>query len=173
MQQSIMLKPQDVALLIKILARKTADDWRQVDLAMDLGLSQGEVAKALSRLSKAGLVINKRVNRTSALEFILHAVKYVFPIELGSLAAGVPTAISAPAHRNSVVQTGDDVFVWPSLKGKVRGQIIIPFYPKLGEAALKDIEFYEMMSAIEILRMGRTRERKAAERFLERKIKPE
>lgn len=171
MQQSVMVKPQDVALLVKILSRKSIGDWRQVDLAMDLGFSQGEVAKALSRLCKAGLVVDKRVNRTAALEFILHAIKYVFPIELGSLAAGVPTAISAPAHKDSVVQSGDDVFVWPSLKGKVRGQVIMPFYPKLAEAALKDEEFYDMMSAIEILRMGRARERKAAEQFLERKIK--
>ena len=47
---------------------------------------------------------------------------------------GVPTATSAPAHKNSVVQSGDDIFVWPSLKGKVRGQVIMPFYPKLAEA---------------------------------------
>lgn len=66
---------------------------------------------------------------------------------------------------------GDDVFVWPSLKGKVRGQVIKPFYPQLAEAALKDEEFYDMMPAIEILRMGRAREIKAAEHFLERKIK--
>ncbi len=171
MQQSVMLKPQDVALLIKILARKSVKDWRQVDIAIELEISQGEIAKALARLNKAGLVVDKRVNRSAALEFIIHAVKYAFPAELGPLAAGVPTATSAPAHKNSVVQTGDDIFVWPSLKGKVRGQVIMPFYPKLAEAALKDEEFYSMMSAIEIIRMGRARERKAAEQFLERKIK--
>lgn len=171
MQQTVMIKPQDVALLVKIIARKSTDDWRQVDLAMELGFSQGEIAKALSRLNKAGLVANKRVNRTAAIEFILHAVKYVFPIEMGSLSNGIPTAISAPAHKDFVVQSGDDIFVWPMIKGKVRGQVIIPLYPKLAEAALKDEDFYNMMSAIEILRMGRVRERKTAEQFLERKIK--
>ena len=171
MQQSAVIKPQDVAILVKILSRKHIGDWRQVDLAIDLGLSQGEIAKALARLNKAGLVVNKRANRSASLEFILHAIKYVFPIELGSLAIGLPTAISAPAHKDSVVQSSDDVFVWPSLKGKVRGQVIMPFYPKLAEAAMKDKEFYDIMSAIEILRMGRSRERKAAEQFLERSIK--
>jgi biotin operon repressor len=166
-----MLKPQDVALLIKILAQRTEGDWRQVDLAMDLCLSQGEVAKALARLKKAGLVIDKRVNRTAALEFILHAVKYVFPIELGPMAVGVPTAISAPMHKGYVVNDADDVYVWPMLNGTIRGQIIVPLYSKLAEASLRDTEFYEMMSAIEILRMGRVRERKAAEQFLERKFK--
>ncbi len=84
---------------------------------------------------------------------------------------GVPTALSAPAHKDIVVQNGDDVFVWPLAKGHVRGQTIKPLYPKLAEAVLKDENFYNMMAAVEILRMGRTRERKAAESYLERKIK--
>ena len=92
MQQSICLRPQDVGLLVKLLSLRK-EDWRQVDLAMDLILSQGEIAKALARLSKAGLVHNKRVNRSAALEFIKHAVKYVFPAEVGALIFGVPTAI--------------------------------------------------------------------------------
>ena len=61
MKQPISLKPQDVALLVKLLSIKK-EDWRQIDLAMDLILSQSEVAKALSRLSKAGLVLDKRVH---------------------------------------------------------------------------------------------------------------
>ncbi len=171
MQKSMTLKPQDVAILIKILARKPNSDWRQLDLAVELSLSQGEIAKALSRLNKAGLINDKRVHRSAALEFIIHALKYVFPAEVGSLAVGVPTALSAPEHKNIVVQNGDDVFVWPLAKGHIRGQTIKPLYPKLAEAALKDENFYNMMAAIEILRMGRARERKAAESYLERKIK--
>jgi hypothetical protein len=171
MQQSVTLKPQDLALLIKLLARQGKDSWRQVDLSIELGLSQGEIAKALARLSKSGLVQNKRVNRSAALEFAIHAVKYVFPIEIGPLSVGIPTAISSPAHRHRVVQGDGDIYVWPSAHGKVRGQVIAPLYPKLAEAAMKDEMFYDMMSAIEILRMGRARERKFAEQYLERKIK--
>lgn len=170
MQQSIALKPQDVALLVKLLAYKS-ETWRQVDIAQELGLSQGEIAKSLSRLSKAGLINEKRVNRSSALEFILHAIKYVFPVEVGALAVGVPTGISAPIHEKMVVQSDEDVYVWALAKGKKRGQLIKPFYPNLAEAVLKDSEFYGLMSAIEILRVGRARERKLAEQYLERKIK--
>ena len=88
MQKSMTLKPQDVAILIKILARDPKNDWRQLDLAVELSLSQGEIAKALSRLNKAGLINDKRVHRSAALEFIIHALKYVFPAEVGSLAVG-------------------------------------------------------------------------------------
>ena len=131
---------------------------------------QGEIAKSLSRLNKAGLVNEKRVSRSAALEFILHAIKYVFPAEVGALSVGVPTGISSPAHAKMVIQNGDDVYVWPHPQGKKRGQSIKPFYPKLADAALKDLEYYAFMSAIEILRIGRARERKLAEQYLERKI---
>lgn len=170
MQQSISLKPQDVALLVKLLSIKK-EDWRQIDLAFALNLSQSEIAKALARLSKAGLVNNKRVNRSAALEFIIHAIKYMFPAEVGALVAGVPTAISSPMHEKMVVQNGDDVYVWPSIYGNKRGQMIKPFYPELAEAALKDPEFYGLMSAIEILRVGRARERNLAVNYIEKKIK--
>lgn len=169
MQQSISLKPQDVAILAKLLAIK-GEDWRQIDIAIGLGISQGEIAKALYRLTKAGLIHEKRVNRTAALEFILHAIKYIFPAEVGALTAGVPTAISSPFHEKMVVQ-GSDVYVWPSVHGQRKGQMIKPLYPELAEAALKDSEFYGLMSAIEILRIGRARERKMAEQYLEKKIK--
>lgn len=170
MQQSISLKPQDVALLVKLLSLKK-ENWRQIDLAMSLKLSQSEIAKALARLSKAGLVLEKKVNRSAALEFILHAIKYIFPVEIGALTIGVPTAFSSPMHEKMVVKDVNDIYVWPSINGNKRGQMIKPLYPELGDAALEDVEFYGLMSAIEILRIGRARERNLAAHYLEKKIK--
>ena len=170
MQQQMSIKPQDVAILVKLLSIKK-EAWRQIDIATDLELSQGEVAKALARLKRAGLVHDKRVNRTAALEFILHAVKYIFPAEIGALAVGVPTAFSSPMHERMVVQRGEDSYVWPSIHGSIRGQLIKPFCPHLAAAALKDSDFYGLMSAIEILRVGRSRERNLAAQYLEKKIK--
>jgi predicted DNA-binding transcriptional regulator len=169
MNKSMSLKPQDIALLAKLLTYQKGE-WRQIDLAMELELSQGEIAKSLTRLNKAGLLFEKIVNKAAALEFIIHAVKYMFPVELGALSVGIPTGISSPAHKKMVVQNEADNFVWPSLKGNVRGQSIKPFYPKLAEAAIKDEEFYNLMSAIEILRIGRARERKMAENYIAKKI---
>lgn len=170
MERSINLKPQDVAILMKLFSL-SGEGWRQMDIAAELGLSQGEIAKALSRLAKAGLVNQKTPSRAAALEFVVHAVKYMFPAQLGPLSYGVPTAISAPAHSKMVVNS-EDVYVWPSPKGQQRGQSIKPLYPKLAEAALKDKKFYNLMSAIEILRMGRARERKQAEAYLQKNLVP-
>ena len=142
-----------------------------MDIAADLGISQGEIAKSLSRLSKAGLVNRKVPSRAAALEFVIHAVKYMFPAQLGPLSYGVPTAISAPAHSKMVIDV-QDIYVWPFPKEQHRGQSIKPLYPKLAEAALKDKKFYDLMSAIEILRMGRARERKQAEAYLQKNLVP-
>jgi hypothetical protein len=170
MQQPITLKPQDIALLIKLLLKKDCE-WRQVDLAMELGISQGEIAKSLKRLVKAHLVDDKRANQTASIEFLIHGFKYCFPVEHGPLAVGVPTAISAPVHKKMVVQNDDEIFVWPHSKGNKRGQLIIPLYPQLAEAALKDQDFYDLMATLEIIRCGRARERKLAEVFLIKRIK--
>ena len=170
MEQSSILKPQDVAILVKVISLSSSD-WRQVDVAHELQLSQGEVAKSLARLSKANLIHDKKPNLAAALEFLVHAIKYVFPIEPGPISFGVPTGISAPAHEKMVVSNKEDVYVWPSLAGKVRGQSISPLYPKLAEAALKDSNFYDLMSAIEIIRFGRAREKRLAENFLAKKLK--
>lgn len=169
MQQPISLRPQDVAVIVKLLVIDS-EKWIQTDLASSLMISQGEIAKALARLKKASLVHGKRVNRTAALEFLLHAVKYMFPAEVGALVVGVPTGLSAPAHQKMVVQKGGDTYVWPSIHGEARGQMIKPLYPKLGEAALLDRDFYGIMSAIEIVRIGRSRERNLAAKYLEKKI---
>ena len=165
----ISLKPQDIALLVKLITKKN-NDWTQSELAQELGLSQGEIAKSLNRLKKSGLIYEKKANRSAALEILLHAIKYFFPAQLGPMAVGVPTSISSPTHEKMVVQNGDEKYIWPSILGKTRGQTIRPLYPKLAEASLKDKEFYDIMSALEIIRTGRARERKLAEQFLEKRI---
>lgn len=170
MEKSVSLKPHDVALLVKLLT-KGEQDWKQLEIAQELGISQGEVAKALVRLKKAKLLSGKQVNRPASFEFLVHAVKYIFPVEPGPLAMGVPTAISSPAHERMVVQSGEDVYVWPHPKGKKHGQVIRPLYAKLAEAVLKDKKFYDIMSAIEILRVGRARERNLAIKYLEKELK--
>ena len=93
------LKPHDVALLLKILS-KGKSDWKQLDIALELKISQGEVAKSLVRLRKSGFLSAKRVNRSAVIEFLIHGLKYVFPADVGALAVGVPTAISSKSRHS-------------------------------------------------------------------------
>lgn len=168
MKESANLKSHDIAIAIKILLMKK-EDWRQVDISYELGLSQSEIAKSLKRLNFAGIELNRRINKTALLDLILHGVKYIYPTKPGALGLGLPTSISAPAHKKAVVND-TEVFVWPSANGEIRGQIIDPFYKNIADAAIKDADFYDIMSAIDILRIGKSREKSYAEKFIEKKI---
>src|SRR5690242_7528875 len=92
-----MLRPHDFVLLLKLAAIENDVGPRQLDLALQLGLSQGEITKALSRVSYAGLYVDAtdespagppasqrrrrigRVNKGALLEFLLHGLRYVMP----------------------------------------------------------------------------------------------
>ena len=47
-QKSYQMKPQDVVLLLKIIAINT-ENWQQKPLADELKMSQSEVSQALAR----------------------------------------------------------------------------------------------------------------------------
>ena len=49
------LKSQDILVLLKLLASE-GREWRMVDLAAELGLSQSEVSMALERAKRARLI---------------------------------------------------------------------------------------------------------------------
>ncbi len=91
------LKPQDVLVLLKIVASKNRD-WRLVDLAQELGLSLSEVSTSLQRSKRARLIDSskKKINWPALAEFVLHGLKYVCPAEPGPICRGVPTAHSVP-----------------------------------------------------------------------------
>ncbi|MDE2143397.1 MAG: hypothetical protein KGJ84_13390 [Elusimicrobia bacterium] len=165
------LKPQDVLVLLKMVASKDRS-WRLVDLAQELGLSLSEVSMALERAKRARLIDSskKRINRTSLLEFVLHGVKYAYPAEPGALCRGVPTSHSAPPLSKRIVSNDDDQYVWPSGEGTVRGQAIEPLYSSVPLAVGKDPELHELLALVDALRVGRARERQIAGEELTRRL---
>ena len=163
------IKGQDVALVVKLLC--LADKpWKQVDLAIDLELSQGEIAKSLQRLSKVGLIFDNEPNRKACEEFLISAVKFIFPAQLGALTVGKPTAMSTVYFQKHLLQSKENMYVWSDVDGDTRGQMVHPLYPGLSKAASKDEKFYNMMSAIEVLRLGKARDKEVAKTFLKEEI---
>ena len=73
---------------------------------------------------------------------------------------GIATAHSAPPLNNEIMS--EEQFVWPYAKGTVRGHSIIPLYPSVPEAALKDAKLYELLALVDALRVGRAREKELA-----------
>ena len=99
----------------------------------------------------------------------MYGLKYVFPAEIGAVDRGIPTSHSAPPLSEEIV-SGTDVFVWPYAKGKKRGMIVSPLYRSIPEVVLKYPKFYELMTLVDALRIGKAREVVLARELLEARL---
>lgn len=166
------IKPQDILILLKILSMDRTD-WRQVDLAESLDISQSEISQSLVRLKYADLLTDdtRNVMRSSLLEFLLHGIKYAFPQKPGALVRGIPTAHSAPPLKNEILS--NENYVWPTATGDVRGFRVDPLYPSIPKAVKNDLKLYAMLALVDAIRIGRAREKKLAEQELKKLIHEE
>lgn len=164
------MRPQDIAVLLKIIALKH-DNWRNSDIAYSLQISASEVTEVLNRCKIAGLIDAKKrkVHINSFKEFLIYGLKYVFPAEPGAVVRGIPTAHSAYPI-NEQISPGNDIYVWPYAKGDQRGQAIEPLYKTLPATVQNDNIFYELLVIIDTIRVGRTREIKIAVDELEKRL---
>jgi len=164
------MRPQDIVVLLKIIALKH-DDWKNSDLAYSLQISASEITEVLNRCRIGGLVDSKKrkVHINSFKEFLIYGLKYVFPVEPGAVVRGIPTAHSAYPI-NEQIASGNDIYVWPYAKGNLRGQAIEPLYKTLPAVVKDDNLFYELLVITDTFRIGRSREIKIAVEELEKRL---
>ena len=167
-KQQIM-SPHDIVILLKIVSYGD-QAWLQTPLAAALGISQSEISKSLNRSKHAGLLApnGKTVMKLALMEFLQFGLRYVFPIQPGAVLRGVPTAHSASPLKEEIQSS--EAYVWPYGKGTVRGHSILPLYPTVPEAALKDAKLDELLALVDALRVGRARERELAVRELKKRL---
>jgi len=103
------------------------------------------------------------------VEFILNGVPYAFPGELGAETLGVPTAHSGPAFRDKIAAA--DIIVWPSSRGSERGVSLVPLCADAPTMPEKNPRLYRWLTAIDVLRVGRAREKALARELLEPEIR--
>jgi len=163
------MRPHDVVILLKI-ASKGNRKWLMKDLAYELGISASEISESINRSMFAGLLSTdkKSIMKYALLEFLEHGFRYVYPQQPGAIVRGLATAHSALPLATEI--SSDDAYVWPYAHGKLRGQAIEPLHPKIPEAALKDVGFYELMALVDALRVGKVREQRIAIDMLKEKI---
>ncbi len=168
-QNQYQMKPQDIVILLKIIATDNGN-WQQKPVAEALIMSQSEISQSVARMQYAGLIFEngKKVMRSAFLEFLQHGISYVFPQKPGAMVRGVPTAHSA-LPLNKIILSEEN-YVWPSAKGKMRGQSIIPLFPTVPDAAVKDSQLHELLSLVDALRIGKVRERNLALTELTKRI---
>jgi len=163
------MRPHDVAVLLKIVAKGT-HPWLMKDLSIELFISPGEISESINRSVLSGLLAQdkKRLMKQALLSFLEHGLPYVYPQHPGPLVRGLPTSHTASPLNKLIVS--EEPYVWPYAEGKVRGQAIEPLHPRLPEACLIDLDFYELMALCDALRVGKARERKLAVDILKSRI---
>jgi len=164
------MRPQDIAILLKIIAMN-GQSWQISGLSHSLFISLSEVSESLNRSRIAGLIDynKKNVNKLSLLEFIEHGVKYVFPQEPGAMVRGIVTAHSHPFMKKVFASEND--YVWPDRNGDILGLTIEPFYAKQVEAVKQDELYYKLLALVDVIRVGKIREVKYAVEALKSEIK--
>lgn len=163
------MKPQDIVILLKIVTTGN-DNWQQKPLAEALGMSQSEISQSVARSQFAGLLFGngKQVMKSALLEFLQFGLAYVFPQKPGAVVRGIATAHAASPLKESIDST--ESYVWPYAKGTQRGQAIVPLYPSVPEAALKDPKLYELLALTDALRVGKVREKALAMEELKKRL---
>ena len=163
------MKPQDIVVLLKIVAMGN-NNWQQKPLAEALGMSQSEVSQSVARSQYAGLLFGngKQVMKSALLEFLQYGIAYAFPQKPGAVVRGIATAhAAAPLNKNI---DSIESYIWPYAKGNQRGQAIVPLYPSVPEAALKDPKLYELLALTDALRVGKAREKAMAIEELKKRM---
>lgn len=157
-----MIKGQDIVVLTAIMG--SAVKLPYSELAEKSRLSVSETHAAVKRLQEASLVNGERkVVRRNAAEFLVHGLKYAFPLKsTGGYDVGMPTLYAAPVAEDEFVSVGS-VPVWTNSDGSVEGIGFVPIYPTAPKAAQADRGMYDRLALIDMLRGGRLRERKYAE----------
>jgi hypothetical protein len=161
------LLPQDVVLLAKLVAcgggRPTI-----AHLASDLAMSPSQVHASLKRLERSRLLDTQtgRPLLKAVEEFLIHGVKYAFPVQRGETTRGIPTAYAAPPLSDQIAGNDDLPPVWPDPDGEVRGATLEPLHKAAPRAARKDPALHQILALIDALRDGRVRERQLAEKEL-------
>src|SRR5579859_7697039 len=91
------IKPQDILVLLKMIAGGKDHSWRLVDLAQELTLSVSEVSMGLERAKYTGLLdfTKKQIMTFNLEEFLIHGLKFVYPVLPGPVCRGMPTSHAA------------------------------------------------------------------------------
>jgi len=172
------LRAVDIPVLL-YLAEHPEASFAQ--LAEVLGVSTSTAHAARARLLTCGLAHRVAHARTEVahgplLEFLQHAVQYLFPLQSIPKARGIPTGLAAPVLADFArdLKLDDSIVanaplqVWPShLSGASEvGVGILPLIANAPSIAKLDPSLYRWLALVDVLRGGDARARAFARRVL-------
>jgi hypothetical protein len=176
-------KADDAAEEIKLKFLAAGSTYAELGEGLAMSASQvfrsaerAEEARLIYRLSSLSATGHMKDQpkfwpiRESLKEFLIHGVKYAFPVHRGGLVRGMPTAHAAPPINQQMAESSDPPPVWPDPEGTVRGLEFSPLYKNVPAAARRDPKLYELLALVDAIRDGRAREREIAIRELTARI---
>ena len=154
--------------MLAVLMEKGLDAASYARLAKIACLSVSETHGAIRRLRAAGLISERHaLLRRNVREFLECGLRYIFPLQrVGGIVKGMPTSYAAPVAASEFAASGFPP-VWGGGVGNVIGQAVEPLYLTVPDAAAADSALYDRLAILDMLRGGRIRERKFAEKKLE------
>jgi hypothetical protein len=169
-----MLRAQDVLVICKLFSLN-GGDWTFNRLSDDLGISASEVHNSVARCKSSQHIICPggalKVAPKNLFELLAYAVPRIFYAVRGGLEMGMPTGAHMPTIKMSFNSIDKTVpLVWPCSDGTVRGESLLPIYSSVPQAASKDTVLYELLSLVEIIRVGESKSKKQAIALLEKRI---
>lgn len=169
-----VLKPQDLAVLLKLVSLRGMTRLPYAALAKQLQLSPFETHAAVQRLVMARLVVELegelRPVMAAVRNFVINGAPYCYPVLRGEVTIGFPTAYAVAPLKEKVLFSDEMPPVWPHPDGTTRGTAVMPLYEKLPLAAAADPAWYELLALFDALRMGQARERELAVQLLEERL---
>ncbi len=162
-----MLAPVDIFVLLKVAA-KGDQPWVQQELANELHVSQATVHRALKSVEAVKLysAARKTLNAPQLVEALVHGARFFLAPIRGGETRGMPTSWAGPPLRDQLAMSDEMIPVWPDPHGTVRGIALGPLHKSVPLAAREDPLLYELLALVDVLRDGRARERKLAEKEL-------
>ena len=148
---SVALKPQDVLVVLKLVAHPRKD-WSYPKLAAELAMSASKSMRPSVEQSDRGSFKTARGQRRieeRSPSSSCTGIKYAFPAERGSLTRGVPTAHAASPLREQVLASDEPPPVWPDPDGSVRGGGLDPLYRSVSKAARANPALYELLALVD------------------------
>lgn len=166
-ERQLTIKPTDVVVACQLAI---TPDAVFATLSSSIGLSVGECHSAVGRLQRASLLNpgSRRPVHELLARFIVHGVPHCFPPMVQPETIGVATAGSAAVFLGHIGAAVD--YVWPSAEGTMRGRGITPLLPRAAELPGRNNALYELLTIIDAVRVGETREKRIAEKLLRERV---
>lgn len=140
--------------LERLLSQTTYDK-----LSESLSIDKGTLHASLTWAAKAKLYDFdlRQPIRSNLLEFLIHGLKFCFPVQPGETTRGIPTSSWASPLVSKFAPGAGTPLVWPYPEGQVVGRAFEPIHRAVPVAAQRDEALKELLVLVDAIREGNPR----------------